>query len=343
MNIKYHKWLELEVTHNYFPDGICSILNIIPTQNSIRIFENYQILLKKHANTVAFYIGLNDEESLDVSKHFEGISNLYFQVLLEDNLFFNYTDIDFPNEDQTFIFSNKNKDNSALQLSEFTSASDLVSIRKETFNINLEEGNTQLEVKNSSGLVVINKNISNTTASNYSINLSSEENGMYELFLNSESHGQFFKCTEQLDANCIGIIQLNIETLRHTYENGMKYHIDFYAQTVYRKYKIAVPDTRKMEITTMEIQGMENEKYTGPIEEKLMGNQMVSVFTSNIPLQVKLQLEKHPQLNIAYTSEFSNRASDLELKLPNPSTENINTNTNEENEVSFYSSTIIHV
>ena len=104
-----------------------------------------------------------------------------------------------------------------------------------------------------------------------------------------------------------------------------------------------LPTSRRIEVTTMEIQGMENEKYEGPVKENLMGEQTAEVFTSDIPLQLREELDKHPQLNLVYVSEFSNRTDELEMKLPNPSVELITKNTNEENEVSFFSSTIIYV
>lgn len=345
MNLRYHKWLDLEVTHTYFKDNICSVLRLVPTSETAQIFKNYQILLKTHEDKVSFYIGLAAEESLDVLTHFEGISNLYFQVLLEDNFFFSYTDIEFSSEEKLLFYSNLNKDAGASQLqgSQFTNETDLVSKRPEVFRINLKPNDTHLEVKNSDGSVVISEDVSNVENPNYVINLGNQESGVFQLFLNGELKETFFMTSEKMQLNAIGVIQLQMESLKNNYQDGLTYHIDFDARAVHRQYKVVLPTTRNIEVTTMEIQGMENEKYNGPVKEKLMGDQIAEVFTSDIPLQLKIELDKHPQLNVAYVSEFSSRNNELEIKLPNPGVERITKNINEENEVSFFSSTIIYV
>jgi len=345
MDIRYHKWLELEVTHTYFVDNVCSVLNLVPTDTTAQIFKNYQILLKRHANKLSFFVGLAEGESLDVLKQFEGISNLYFQVLQEDNFFFSYTDIEFSNEEELLFFSNLNKDTSAtqLQLSQFANKTDLVSKRPEVFNVSLKPDDTLLEVKSFDGTVVITEDVSNVENPNYVVNLGGQESGVYQLFTNGQLTDTFFMTSETMEINAIGVIQLHMESLKNSYQDGLTYHIDFDSRSVHRQYKVVLPTARKIEVTTIEIQGMENEKYHGPEQEKLMGEQMAAVFTSDIPLQLKIELDKHPQLNVIYTSEFSNRTNELEIKLPNPGLERITKNINEENEVSFFSSTIIYV
>lgn len=345
MDVRYFKWLELEVTHTYFIHNVCSVLRLVPTSATAQIFKNYQILLKRYANKLSFYVGLTEGESLDVLTQFEGISNLYFQVLQEDNFFFSYTDIEFSNEEELLFFSNLNKDAGAtqLQLSQFTNQTDLVSKRAEIFTVSLKPNDTLLEVKTLDGTVVINEDVTNAENPNYVINLSNQESGVYQLWLNGELTDTFFMTSESLEPNVIGVIQLDMESLKNNYQDGLTYHIDFDARAVHRQYKIVLPTARKIEVSSLEIMGMENEEYDGPVKEKLIGEQMAEVFTSDIPLQLKLELDKHPQLNVTYTSEFSNRTSELEIKLPNPGVELITKNTNEENEVSFFSSTIIYV
>lgn len=301
--------------------------------------------MKKHENLVSLYVGLAEGESLDVLTHLEGITTLDFQVLQEDNYFFSYTDIEFSNEEQLLFFTNLNNDPNAfqLQLSQFTNERDLVSKKPEVFSINLKSSDTLLEVKTIDGSVVISEAVSNVENPNYVINLSNQESGVYQMSLNGELMDTFFMTSERIDLNAIGIIQLDMNSLKANYKDGLRYHIDFDARAVHREYKVVLPTVRKIEVTSMEIQGMENEKYQGPVKEKLIGEQMAQVFTSDIPLPLKLELDEHPQLNVTYISEFSNRTSELEIKLPNPGVERITKSTNEGNEVSFSSSTIIYV
>ncbi|MEM7085768.1 MAG: hypothetical protein AAF489_06270 [Bacteroidota bacterium] len=345
MDIKYHKWLELEVTHNYFVDNVCPVLNLLPMGATSQVFKNHQILMKRHSNKVSFYIGLADGAPLDILKQFEGISNLYFQVVNEDNFFFNYTGIEFSNEQELLFFSNLNKDAGATQLqgSQFTDKTDLVSKRPKIFNLSLKPTDTLLEVKTHNGTVVMSEDVTNAENSNYTVHLENQESGVYQLFLNGVLMDTFFMTSERIELNAIGVVQLDMETIKNNYDDGFTYHIDFNAKAAHRKYKVVLPTARRIEVSTLEIKGMENEKYNGPVKETLIGEQMAEVFTSDIPLPLKQKLDKHPQLNVAYTSEFSNRTNELEIKLPNPGVEGITKNTNEENEVSFFSSTIIYV
>jgi len=345
MNVRYHKWLELEVTHTYFIHNICSVLRLVPTSATAQIFKNYEILLKRHLNTVSFFVGLTEGASLDILKQFEGISNLYFQVLQEDNFFFSYTDIEYSNEEEFLFFSNLNKDAGATQLqgSNSTNETDLVSKRPEVFNVSLKSDDSLLEVKTLEGTVVISEAVSNAQNPNYVVNLSSQESGVYQLWLSGELMDTFFMTSERMELTAIGVIQLQMESLKNNYEDGFTYHIDFNARAVHRQYKVVLPTERKIELSTIEILGMEGEKYNGPIKEKLIGDQVAEVFTSDVPLQLKEALDKHPQLNVIYKSEFSSRTNELEIKLPNPGLERITKNINEENEVSFFSSTIIYV
>jgi hypothetical protein len=51
----------------------------------------------------------------------------------------------------------------------------------------------------------------------------------------------------------------------------------------------------------------------------------------------------HPQLQVNYSNEFSNRENLLEIKLPNPETEQLKKFNQKENDGSFLSSTIVYV
>ena len=237
MDVKYYKWLELEVTHTYFTNNICSVLKLVPAMETSQIFKNYQILQRRQDNTVSFYVGLPEGESLDVLTQFEGISTLNFQVLLEDHLFFNYTDIEFSNEEELLFFSNLNKDASATQLqqSDFTNTNDLVSIKPQSFAVNLDSDDTLLEVKNSDGIVLISEDLSNTEFASYPVNLSNQESGVYQLFLNGALKESFFISPDSIALNTIGVVQLHMDSLKTNYKDGLTYHIDFNAIAAHRK------------------------------------------------------------------------------------------------------------
>ena len=345
MNVNYHKWLDCEITHNYFTDGICPIFSLTPMQGTTKMLRNFNILLNKQLNIHTLYSGLNNGAIFDIATQFNGITNLYFQITVDDAAFFSYTNLNSNIVDPLLYFSNTGNQINPQQLhsSSVVTNDEFVNNRPNKFTITLPSGETKLEIKSIAGTTVIEQQLSNPNELNYLLDLSQQEDDAYELWVNDELREKFFKSSEELISNTIGIIHLNMEAIIANYADGLKYKIDFVTRSVFWRYKIVVPESRKIEVAQMGIKGMDTEAYEGPVEEALMGNQMAQIFTSNVPMPLKQQLKKYPQLSMSYTSEFSNRTTELEIKLPNPGIENITKNNNEEGEDSFFSSTIIYV
>jgi hypothetical protein len=344
MNINYYKWLEFEVTHSYFPDGVSSIFSLIPFEDTGRLMHNYNMLLNAQRNSVSFYAGIDNEAEFLISQQFEGITNLYFQLIVTEATFFNYTNLKPTSEEQLCFLTNLNSVDEEFQLhrSEFVSEIDQISSLPKRFNYSIPAGDSILEVKTENGAVVFVQEFSNSGPINYLVNLDQLEDGAYELWLNNQLGRKFFLSNQSLDVSCIGVVQINMETLISHNKDSLKYHIDFDSRSVHWRYKIVVPASRKIEVQQMSITGIAGENYEGPIEEPLMADQTASIFTSDIALPLKYSMETTPILKITYTSNFSDNGT-LELKLPIPGAESISKNTNEENEDSFFSSTIIYV
>ena len=124
MNMQYHKWLEIEVTNNYFSGGICPVLQLVPFIETSKQLINSNILSKKEGNVFLFYCG-TEATDFNLSSELSGLEELYFQVLLEDHLFFNYTEIPFASHPNLFLFQNVEA-SSQLQFGEFVSEDDLI-------------------------------------------------------------------------------------------------------------------------------------------------------------------------------------------------------------------------
>jgi len=345
MNVKYHKSFECEINHTYFSDGVSSIFSLVPLKETARILKNYDILLEKQQHLFSFYTGLKAEDTFEIDTQFSGVSNLYFQLVADDPSFFSYTNVKARSESQVYYFSNENttKEQQQLHDSNGVTAQDLISLKPQIFNVEIPSGEFHLQVKRSSGEVVIDEQMSKPQKLSYTVDLRSHENGRYELWLNDKIHEQFFMSNEQLPSNCIGVVQLNIDVLQKNYVSDLRYSIQFNSQSAYWRYKVVVADSRKINVVDMRITGVEDEIYGGPIDQEIIGGQAAQIFTSKTPMALHKNLEEHPQLIVSYANGFSNRTNELEIKLPNPGIENITMNNNEENEKSFFSSTIVYV
>jgi len=336
MDIHYVKAAEIKISHTYFKDGISDVFELIPLHETAKQLHNYNVLIDKRHNRHAFFVGLRKDEGTTITSELKGIGNLFFQLTINDVQWYNYTALKPFNEGQLLYFSNHNASSGIQQLHTPPTVTDenLLTVKPKRFSVNIPSDTTEIEVKNADGESIYQKEISNLEGTSYPLDLNTHEDGYYELWLNKTLHETFFASGQALDQNCIGIVKLHIKD----HEDAV-YTIDFKARAVYWKYKIMIPESRKIEVSSISVtQG--TQVYSGPVTEEIVGGQVAQVFKSNTLMVLQKQLEDHPLLTMSYTSDVSHRVSDLEIKLPNPSSENIS---KEKDEESFFSSTIVYV
>lgn len=104
MEIHYHKWLELKILHQYFSDGKIPI-SLVPAQGTAMIMKRNNILIREIDGVFEFYIGL-DSVNIDQASLIENFENLEFEINIEDQLFFNYTDLSPINSEEYYLFRN---------------------------------------------------------------------------------------------------------------------------------------------------------------------------------------------------------------------------------------------
>ena len=345
MNLHYHKWLDLEVTNNYFSNGVCPHFEIIPFSDTSLQMKNYEILMKKGSNIISFYAGVGIEESFRIDQNFKGLDNLYFQLINNDPLFFNYSDISAKSEQELYLFQNtsKSEESNQLQANKYVSDQDLIGYKPKVFNTTLPNKQVNIEIKTVNGESVKKESIDGIKVRNHLLNLRALDNGVYQIWLDGQLHETFFTSSEELSQQCVGVIQFNIKDFVFKNQNALKYTIDFNARSVYWQYEVVVKNLRKIKVKGMKVVGANNENYNGPEEQQIIGEQIAQVFTTSNPVQMQYKLDVPPQLQVTYSNEFSNRENILEIKLPNPETEQLKKFNQKENDGSFLSSTIVYV
>jgi len=345
MDVVYHKWLELEMTHNYFPNGICSVFRMMPFESTVKSCKNYEIRFSKKNNKMSLFAGSNAQETFDVVTTFSGLESLYFQVLIDDPLFYNYSQIPSIGEEQIFYFENgKNSTNpSVLHKDSFVGQGDLMNKKPLKFNISIPSGTeTKIQVKLASGEVIVESTIEEGMQT-YPVNLSQFNEGVFEIWLDGEMQERFFACGGDLPMNCIGVFHLDVEKLKPIYEDGLKYSINVEVRSVFWEYKVIVSESRKIDVHAMEVIGSDTKKYSGPVENEVIGGQKAQMFTSNEARQLQQKLVEAPQLHMTYSNDSSTSQNQLEIKMPNPSPDALKKFTQGENAGAFYVSTIIYV
>lgn len=91
MTVTYFKFLELEITHSFYPNGVSEHFKISPLPISERDIQNYNIKINVNRNIFTFYCGISETENFDLAEALNGLNTLHFQFYHEDINFKNYT------------------------------------------------------------------------------------------------------------------------------------------------------------------------------------------------------------------------------------------------------------
>ncbi|WP_340198815.1 hypothetical protein [Ascidiimonas sp. W6] len=341
MNLIYKKWLDLKVSHGYFPDAICKVLTMVPFRETEQILKNYDILLNHKSGTFSFFIGRNEGEATTLKEKLQGISDLYFTIKVNDTMFYNYTEIPFPSDTKTLFFENNQSAlNKTLQKNNHVGMEDQISIRAKSFSLIIPDNTTKLMVKDGEGDVVFEAINIPPSLNHYQVQLRGASPGIFELWMNDELIEKFLYL-DNLVRSDMGILRLAVADISDL-EQIPEYNIDFKAREVFWQYKIASTSTKTTIKKMLVSRGKEN-VFEGPQNEQLPNGQEIRTFLSSAPMMLQEELEQPPLLSLNYTGNFSSEISSLELKLPNPQPMELQSFKNQQNESHLLVSTIVYV
>ncbi|MDN3643605.1 hypothetical protein QWY87_12885 [Lutimonas halocynthiae] len=347
MDIKYYKWLDIEVTNNYFENGVCPYFEMIPLNSTTIELKNYNILIQKNNNLFTFYLGVANVSDLSatnvsdsiIKENIKNLSNLYFQLIVEDELFMNYTDIPEVNHRQLFLFQFPNN---AIGLQ----------INDSNYRVNLLDLDALQAAMNSSSSVAIKNEIGLTVQQKKdpenkipAVNYKNLTYGKFKLFVDNQFAQGFYHFDTDLASNCLGILELKSKQIRAEQEKSPIYTINFKSRKVYWEYQIIFPSNWSIDDEEVEIQGIGDQIYERVTtkEPKLINGQLVKVFKSKSPYALQNHLIENPTLKLKYLAPFSQRKESLNIKLPNPGIENLFKTNTEKNDDPFCSTTIVYV
>jgi hypothetical protein len=345
MSLRYHKWLTLEITHSYFgPEGLNAYL-VSPLESTQNLMKSYRIMARKNGNKIEFYIGLENGAALDLAAALEGLGFLSFKLESDDPSFFNYTHIDLPKENTTYVFRTIPGQNSLQKTSipNDTENPEFIPLKPARFIVQLPAQASILEIKNEDGESIVQQAIDNETGQQVVIDLSLQEERLYQLLVNNEVQEQFFLVKGDFKRGSLGLIHLNISEILQNQVPELTYSLPFQARNVYWEYLIVPSPSNELTIHKMEVTGSSQETYIGPVESVLHQGKKALVFTSPTPLPLSHKLETHPKLELKYTDQFSNTPKDLIISLPSHDRNTIGRYQEGTNKGSYYSQAIVYI
>lgn len=344
MSLNYYKWMDLEVFHNYFTQGVGLSFRLIPFSSSTKKMKNFNILPRQQKNKIEFFGGTESTTAFDISAAFNGLNSLYFKLVVEDELFFNYTNLSFANNQSCFYLENRRNEESAglFHTSPFVSNYDVLKIRPKSFMFQLPELEVKIEIKTKDGEIKFTDEQNGVVVTNYQFDLNSFEDDVYQLWINNELHDTFFMSDESFSSNLFGIVKINMAHIITEFNNPPQYQIKFNTRKVFWEYQIVLPKEGYFEVHEIAVKGIHNEIYTGPFYKELPNGGIAYVFASPNALQLQYQLPSTPILNMSYTNN-SSAIKQLDIKLPNPGANQLTIHKQGEREGSFYASEIVYI
>ncbi|MEO8960774.1 MAG: hypothetical protein ABI325_02770 [Ginsengibacter sp.] len=119
IDISYDKLFSVELLHKYSADDVCNDFTIIPSTATKQLLSNYRIKVRQNGNILNAWINLDPtalRSTPFVKKPFiipqEGLRLTFFMVL-NNPLFFNYTNLPAANNNgNMYYFTNRNINNS---------------------------------------------------------------------------------------------------------------------------------------------------------------------------------------------------------------------------------------
>lgn len=219
MDIIFEKLFEVELSHNYYSDGIQKDFKVEPTLECSRLMQNYRIVSRETQSGLIAFIELSDLPNRTPVIGLNEEARLSFVIYSKNPLLKNFTNLALDSEPQSIYHFSNNNDNvqdSELLLSagtsdEFVSDDDIILLKparfyyKQTFpnptaNLKLEDfdNNTILDKT----VKVVNSEL------NYFMDVSLYQPGRYKLFVDGLLKLDFYSDDSLSGKNVFGIVDI---------------------------------------------------------------------------------------------------------------------------------------
>jgi hypothetical protein len=341
--LTYYKWFSIEVTHDYFQKLAYSNFNVVPITSTAKAQRNFEIKINQQSNILTFYVGIRNVATFEIQEALKGLEMLTYELQFTNFLFKNYTDILWTNEPFVMLFTPNDRQLFTNQPK--VSSSDCIARRTNFFSFNVPTNCKQLFVVNAMGEKISSFQFEDTLPSQVFINVSQQDEGLFAIWVNNELFEQFY-VSSQPTFHTIGVLQLPINKMIEFVQNAnesKQFTLAFSARKSYWQYQVVINPNRKIESSSLTIEGVLSETYENPSPKVLPGGNKAMVFTSSKPLKLADRLQNYPKLTVKYKFNYSNQAHELEIKLPTPELLSMRKYEDGEDGMSFLSTTIVNV
>jgi len=223
MKIDFQKAFAVDIRHDYYPDDVCADFLISPTPDCQQQLLKYGLLFRETAaGFVVLYETTGSDGPAEPKRKINTPLALSFVLWAKAPFLLNYSNLPLnKTPDQIFYLSNRQKTLNSGQLlltadagSEFLSAEDLLALRPQRFQVDIETDadSTLWEVIDPQGETVTRQRVvSNEGSSSYLVDLGSREPGRYLLRRDGSDHLQFYAADRLVSGFPFGLIEISVD------------------------------------------------------------------------------------------------------------------------------------
>ncbi len=344
MQLLYKEFVNVNLNHTYFVDGLNGEFSIIASNETKVKMKNFNILGKLRTKDFKLFCGLISENH-QIADEIRGLEGVYFFLINNDPYFFNYTNLGLVKSYEEILYLTQGKgNNEGLHVNESVSDEDKLVLSSLRFNLALKaEESTKIELKNKSGNVLIDY-LSDKEELVYDVNLKPFGEGAYEIWMNDELLHSIFASSQTPPNNCVGVIHLNAREILEDISDKqiVNYSINFEAPSCYWQYEIISSRDAKIEIEELEINANNGLSFSAEKGEIMNGDE-ATIFTSKEMKRIVNKQDKNIELVVKYRNLHSNRLSEMTRVLPMPDITRVRRQKDENGNMVRFAPTLIYV
>ncbi len=312
---------QLNVLHDYFSDGRCKNVEVVPSRETARMLQQYGLFFRQ-VETTYHIVAKNDGNTpLFVEENLQ--TSLNFHLKINDPYFLNYTDLPLEiSSNQVYYFSNLNAATSFLSKEEKANGQDQLAIKTKQFSYEVDaathEGK-QLQVKNQNGEVVDEYEIK-AVQNHILVDLQHQAEGVYDIYIEEELKEKTIISNSATPTD-FGFIQLELSTNTWSKERPIKQFIQFKNRATYWQYNII--NTHDYQLGNFSVATAPTTIDFSALDSRTLPNGQEAMLLSSaqeIPLQERYTNTLKLNMNKIIGNQIHNIGSSIPLPYPDNKT-----------------------
>lgn len=224
MKIDFQPAFAVDIRHDYYPDGISTDFQIVPSSDCCQLLKSNGLLFKETpGGFTVLYETDGSDGPVSPKRKIDNPLALSFILFSKTPFLLNYSNLPLDKTlDQIFYLSNRRKtpDDGRLLLSaaadkEFLSVSDLLSLRPQRFQVNIDtiaDSSLWELLDDRGGLVHRQRVMTIEGTSTYLVDLGGKSPGAYVLRCDGDDHLQFYAADQLVGRSPFGVIEIAVDS-----------------------------------------------------------------------------------------------------------------------------------